>query len=152
MLSPLTPVPSQVEAVGAGISSLLASMAFSPWKESHVRCVSRRQLQTLMASPQAMPGGSCWLKSLLEEKFVAQWPSRRGLQPPNLVMEGEEGGRELPCPPDSASFLHTLNTVEASAALRLLCIEMGAGEPMSVRTWPCMTHYLFFRPLVTKCS
>ena len=98
MLAPLTPVPSQVEAVGVGISSLLASMAYSPWKESHVRCVSRRQLQTLVASPQAMPGGSCWLKSLLEEKFVAQWPSRRGPQPPNLVMEGEEGHKSSHAP------------------------------------------------------
>ena len=83
----------------------------------------------LVASPQAAPGGCCWLKRLLEEKSVAQWPSWRGPWPPNLVMEGEEEGRELPRPPDSASFLHTLNTVEVPAALRSLCIETGRGSP-----------------------
>lgn len=106
-----------------------------------MRCVPRRRLQTLVASPQAAPG-YCQLKPLLEQKFVAQWQSRRGPWPPNLVMEGKEGERELPCPPDSASFLHTLNTVEVPAVLRLLCIKTGAGEPKSVRTRPCMAHLL----------
>ena len=107
-----------------------------------MKCVPGRRLQMLVASPQAAPGGYCQLKPLLEQKFVAQWQSRRGPWPPNLVMEGEEGGRELPRPPDSASFLHTLNTVEVPAALRSLCTETGAGEPMSVRTRPCMTYLL----------